>query len=91
MLNAIEPFVAAQTCQSLEHGVRQWPRVTGTMPRRLAERYKLVPIRNGPLTSGDRRMVRRYLRMDEDGFLYFIAHRDEMIKTSGYRVSPNGG
>jgi acyl-CoA synthetase (AMP-forming)/AMP-acid ligase II len=27
--------------------------------------------------------------MDEDGFLYFVGRRDEMIKTSGYRVSPN--
>jgi acyl-CoA synthetase (AMP-forming)/AMP-acid ligase II len=26
--------------------------------------------------------------MDEDGFIYFIGRRDEMIKTSGYRVSP---
>jgi acyl-coenzyme A synthetase/AMP-(fatty) acid ligase len=26
--------------------------------------------------------------MDEEGFLYFIGRRDEMIKTSGYRVSP---
>lgn len=25
---------------------------------------------------------------DEDGYLYFIGRRDEMIKTSGYRVSP---
>ncbi len=28
------------------------------------------------------------VRMDEDGFIYFIGRRDEMIKTSGYRVSP---
>ncbi len=28
------------------------------------------------------------VRRDEDGFLYFIGRRDEMIKTSGYRVSP---
>jgi len=28
------------------------------------------------------------VRKDEDGFLYFISRRDEMIKTSGYRVSP---
>ncbi|MBS0423694.1 MAG: acyl-CoA ligase (AMP-forming), exosortase A system-associated [Proteobacteria bacterium] len=28
------------------------------------------------------------VRMDEEGFLYFIERRDEMIKTSGYRVSP---
>ncbi len=26
--------------------------------------------------------------MDEEGYLYFIERRDEMIKTSGYRVSP---
>ena len=28
------------------------------------------------------------VRSDEDGYLYFIGRRDEMIKTSGYRVSP---
>jgi acyl-CoA ligase (AMP-forming) (exosortase A-associated) len=28
------------------------------------------------------------VRMDEEGFLYFVARRDAMIKTSGYRVSP---
>ena len=28
------------------------------------------------------------VRYDEDGYLYFIGRRDEMIKTSGYRVSP---
>jgi len=28
------------------------------------------------------------VRRDEEGFLYFISRRDEMIKTSGYRVSP---
>ena len=26
--------------------------------------------------------------MDEEGFLYFVGRTDEMIKTSGYRVSP---
>jgi acyl-CoA synthetase (AMP-forming)/AMP-acid ligase II len=25
---------------------------------------------------------------DEEGFLYFVGRRDDMIKTSGYRVSP---
>ncbi len=29
------------------------------------------------------------VRRDEDGYLYFIGRRDEMIKTSGYRVSPS--
>ena len=28
------------------------------------------------------------VKQDKDGFLYFIGRKDEMIKTSGYRVSP---
>ncbi|HRP94632.1 MAG TPA: acyl-CoA ligase (AMP-forming), exosortase A system-associated [Rhodocyclaceae bacterium] len=62
-------------------------------PERTAERYKPLPAavagREGGLPipevavfSGDT------VRRDEDGFLYFIGRRDEMIKTSGYRVSP---
>jgi acyl-CoA ligase (AMP-forming) (exosortase A-associated) len=54
-----------------------------------AERYKLLPGRAAGLQlpeyavfSGDT------VRRDADGFLYFIGRRDEMIKTSGYRVSP---
>lgn len=29
-----------------------------------------------------------YVKKDSEGFLYFIARKDAMIKTSGYRVSP---
>ncbi|MCA0240638.1 MAG: acyl-CoA ligase (AMP-forming), exosortase A system-associated [Proteobacteria bacterium] len=54
-----------------------------------AERYKLMPGRESGLQlpeyavfSGDT------VRRDRDGFLYFVGRRDEMIKTSGYRVSP---
>jgi acyl-CoA ligase (AMP-forming) (exosortase A-associated) len=54
-----------------------------------AERYKPAPgqLPGLPLTeyavwSGDT------VKRDEEGFLYFIGRRDEMIKTSGYRVSP---
>jgi acyl-CoA synthetase (AMP-forming)/AMP-acid ligase II len=59
-----------------------------------AERYKLLPVgvrgpRGGPAAarkyavfSGDT------VRRDAEGFLYFIGRRDEMMKTSGYRVSP---
>lgn len=58
-----------------------------------AERYKLLagdaPGRQPGLQlpeyavfSGDN------VRMDAEGFLYFIGRRDEMMKTSGYRVSP---
>ena len=28
------------------------------------------------------------VRLDDEGFIYFISRADEMIKTSGYRVSP---
>ncbi|WP_114971802.1 acyl-CoA ligase (AMP-forming), exosortase A system-associated [Rhodoferax ferrireducens] len=58
-----------------------------------AERYKLLasdaPGRQSGLQlpeyavfSGDT------VRMDAEGFFYFIGRRDEMMKTSGYRVSP---
>jgi len=56
---------------------------------RTAERFKPAPGREAGITnpelavySGD--LVKR----DEDGFLYFVSRKDEMIKTSGYRVSP---
>jgi len=58
-----------------------------------AERYKLLPtgaygreaglqLPEFAVFSGDT------VRRDREGFLYFIGRRDEMIKTSGYRVSP---
>jgi acyl-CoA ligase (AMP-forming) (exosortase A-associated) len=28
------------------------------------------------------------VKMDEEGYLYFVGRKDDMIKTSGYRVSP---
>jgi len=62
-------------------------------PEKTAERYKPLPAhtpgREAGLVlpeiavfSGDT------VRMDEEGYLYFIGRRDEMMKTSGYRVSP---
>lgn len=58
-----------------------------------AERYKPLPARTRGAAAG---LVIPELavfsgdtvQMDEEGFLYFIGRRDEMIKTSGYRVSP---
>jgi acyl-CoA synthetase (AMP-forming)/AMP-acid ligase II len=58
-------------------------------PIKTAERYK--PVSGQPsglmlpemaVWSGDT------VRMDEEGYLFFVGRRDEMIKTSGYRVSP---
>ena len=58
-------------------------------PVRTAERFKPAPgarpdWRTPELAvwSGDTVVA------DEDGYLYFVGRRDEMIKTSGYRVSP---
>lgn len=62
-------------------------------PEKTAERYKPLPpgvagresglqFPEVAVYSGDT------VRRDADGFLYFIGRRDEMIKTSGYRVSP---
>ncbi len=62
-------------------------------PVKTAERYRPLandapgrpaglPLPEYAVFSGDT------VRMDSDGFMYFIGRRDEMIKTSGYRVSP---
>ncbi len=42
-----------------------------------------LPIPEIAVWSGDT------VKKDEEGYLYFVARRDEMIKTSGYRVSPS--
>ena len=41
-----------------------------------------LPLPEIAVWSGDQ-VVR-----DEEGFLYFVSRKDDMIKTSGYRVSP---
>lgn len=58
-------------------------------PAKTAERYKPLPGREAGFVipemavfSGDT------VYADEEGFLYFVGRKDEMIKTSGYRVSP---
>ncbi len=58
-------------------------------PAKTAERFRPAPGQPAELPlaemavwSGDT------VRKDQDGFLYFIGRKDEMIKTSGYRVSP---
>jgi acyl-CoA synthetase (AMP-forming)/AMP-acid ligase II len=62
-------------------------------PEKTADRYKPLPVGAGGRESG---MVLPEMavfsgdtvRMDEEGFLYFVGRTDEMIKTSGNRVSP---
>jgi len=58
-------------------------------PQKTAEHFKPAPQKENGLTlteiavwSGDT------VKMDEEGYLYFVSRKDDMIKTSGYRVSP---
>jgi acyl-CoA synthetase (AMP-forming)/AMP-acid ligase II len=58
-------------------------------PEKTAERFRRLPGRDPGLVlpeiavfSGDT------VRRDAEGYLYFIGHQDEMIKSSGYRISP---
>jgi acyl-coenzyme A synthetase/AMP-(fatty) acid ligase len=53
-------------------------------PERTAQRFRQIDRFPGETVvfSGD--LVRR----DEDGYLYFVARMDSMIKTHGFRVSP---
>jgi acyl-CoA synthetase (AMP-forming)/AMP-acid ligase II len=62
-------------------------------PEKTAERFRPLPpgvrenahgvvLPETAVFSGDT------VRADDEGFLYFVGRRDEMIKTSGYRVSP---
>lgn len=58
-------------------------------PESTAERFRPAPFQSGrgglpeiAVYSGD------YATIDEEGFLYFIGRRDQMIKSHGMRVSP---
>ena len=58
-------------------------------PARTAERFRPCPTQHPGLPlaetavwSGDT------VRVDADGFLFFISRTDDMIKSSGYRISP---
>lgn len=53
------------------------------LPAGLAGREAGLPLPEHAVFSGDT------VRKDGEGFLYFVGRRDDMIKTSGYRVSPN--
>ncbi|WP_323122565.1 acyl-CoA ligase (AMP-forming), exosortase A system-associated [Burkholderia alba] len=58
------------------------PQLTEQRFRTLPHRHGQIPRAGVAVWSGD--IVRR----DAEGYLYFVARGDDMIKTSGYRVSP---
>lgn len=58
-------------------------------PEKTAQVFRKNPLLSGQahlnevvVYSGD------LVKKDEDGFLYYVSRKDEMIKTMGYRVSP---
>lgn len=58
-------------------------------PERTAERFRPAPAREPGLCTGEIAVWSGdTVVMDEEGFLFFVGRTDEMIKTSGYRVSP---
>jgi acyl-CoA ligase (AMP-forming) (exosortase A-associated) len=58
------------------------PVLTQLRYRRSPVQPSEVPGEEWAVFSGD------LVRMDEDGYLYFVGRKDSMIKSSGFRVSP---
>lgn len=81
-------------CEAFEPGelVHRGPQVAlgyWRAPAATAERFRpapnqpdAMPLAERAVWSGDT------VYADEEGFLYFVGRADELIKTSGYRVSP---
>ena len=58
-------------------------------PERTAERFRAAPGRPSGLLHTERAVWSGdQVRRDAEGYLYFVGRADEMIKSSGYRVSP---
>jgi acyl-CoA ligase (AMP-forming) (exosortase A-associated) len=58
-------------------------------PERTAQRFRPLPARAPGLCTGEMAVWSGdTVVRDEYGFFYFVGRNDEMIKTSGYRVSP---
>jgi acyl-CoA ligase (AMP-forming) (exosortase A-associated) len=57
-------------------------------PEATARRFRPVQPRNSGLHGDIAVWSGDTVYRDEEGFLYFVGRTDEMIKTSGYRVSP---
>ncbi len=59
-------------------------------PEKTAERFRPLPCRaDGVSTSETAVWSGDTVMEDEDGFLYFLGRNDDMIKSSGYRISPS--
>jgi len=59
-------------------------------PEKTAQRFRPTPGRDPSLTVGELAVWSGdSVRMDEEGYLYFVGREDDMIKVSGYRISPH--
>ncbi|MQW74792.1 acyl-CoA ligase (AMP-forming), exosortase A system-associated [Nocardioides sp. dk4132] len=59
-------------------------------PARTAERFRPVPDPHAAWRAPERAVWSGdAVVADEEGYLYFVGRSDDMIKTSGYRVSPS--
>jgi acyl-coenzyme A synthetase/AMP-(fatty) acid ligase len=66
-----------------EEGMIACRRTTRALPRVLEPPEETAKVkRGGWFLTGD------YARYDEDGYLWFLGRRDDIIKSFGYRVSP---
>jgi acyl-CoA ligase (AMP-forming) (exosortase A-associated) len=72
------PLVSLGYWNNAEQTAERFKPLTGTAPWHPAG----LRLPEYAVFSGDT------VRLDAEGFLYFVGRRDEMIKTSGYRVSP---
>ena len=83
-----EPDEPGSSCS----GSRSCPWATGTPGQDGRTRFPAcLPLQPGGQPScrcGDGRLLGRYRAHGRAGYLYFIGRDDDMIKTSGYRVSP---
>jgi acyl-CoA synthetase (AMP-forming)/AMP-acid ligase II len=81
--DAGEPGELVQRGALVAQGYWNEPIMTAERFRPLSGREHGLVLPEIAVFSGDT------VRRDEQGFLYFIGRRDEMIKSSGYRISPN--
>lgn len=74
------PLVAMGYWNDAQKTAERFRPLPATLPEHI--RPSGLPQQEIAVFSGDT------VRMDAEGYLYFVGRRDEMIKTSGYRVSP---
>ena len=85
----LSPCVAGEVGELVQRGptvaLGYWNDREGT-----ARVFRPNPLRPAGAPDGERVVFTGDLvRADEDGYLYFVGRRDRMIKTLGYRVSPD--